>query len=91
MSSFTRKIRRRHDPAVTRAGQAAKVVEASTADQLHRKLVNDACTGHATDLQFAILAYKKIARERRIPLDDAYKAVEAEVRQKRGGLGMPLG
>ena len=91
MSSMTRKIKRRHDPAVTRAAQAAKVVEASTADQLHRKLVDDACRGHATDVQFSILAYQRIAKLRRQPLDDAFKAVEAEVRQKRGGLGMPLG
>lgn len=91
MSSMTRKIRRRHNPAETRAQQAAKVVNATTAGQLHRKLVQDACTGHPTDLQFAILAYQKIARERRQPLDDAYKAVEAEVKQKRNGLGMPLG
>jgi len=90
MSSMTRKIKRRHDPAVTRAGQAAKVVNASSADQLHRKLVADACNGHPTDLQFSILAYQKIARARRQPLDDAFKAVEAEVRQARGGLGMPL-
>lgn len=90
MSSMTRKIRRRHDPAATRAAQAAKVVAATSAGQLHRKLVQDACTGHPTDIQFAVLAYQKIARERRQPLDDAYKAVEAEVRQKRGGLGMPL-
>lgn len=90
MSNLTRKMRRHHDPAVTRAAQAAKVVNATSAGQLHRKLVQDACTGHATDLQFTILAYQKIARERRQPLDDAYKAVEAEVRQKRGGLGMPL-
>lgn len=90
MSNLTRKIRRRHDPAVTRAAQAAKVVHACSATQLHRKLVEDACMGHATDVQFAVLAYQKIARERRIPLDDAFKAVEAEVRQKRNGLGMPL-
>lgn len=90
MSSMTRKIRRRHNPAETRAQQAAKVVNATSAGHLHRKLVNDACAGHPTDIQFAVLAYQKIARERRIPLDDAYKAVEAEVRQKRNGLGMPL-
>ena len=90
MSSMTRRIKRRHNPAETRAQQAAKVVNATTAGQLHRKLVNDACNGHATDLQFAILAYQKISKERRIPLDDAFKAVEAEVRQKRGGLSMPL-
>jgi hypothetical protein len=90
MSTALRKIKRRHNPAETRAQQAAKVVNATSADQLHRKLVNDACTGHATDVQFAMLAYEKIARVRRIPLDDAFKAVEAEVRQKRGGLGMPL-
>lgn len=90
MSSMTRRIKRRYDPAVTRAGQAAIVVERSTADQLHRKLVDDACRGHATDLQFATLAYKRIAHLRRQPLDDAFKAVEAEVKQRRGGLGMPL-
>ena len=90
MSSMTRKIRRHHNPAETRAQQAAKVVNATSAGHLHRKLVQDASTGHATDIQFAVLAYQKIARERRIPLDDAYKAVEAEVRQKRNGLGMPL-
>lgn len=91
MSTALRKIRRRHNPAETRAQQAAKVVNATSAGHLHRKLVNDACNGHATDVQFAMLAYQKIARERRQPLDDAYKAVEAEVRQKRNGLGMPLG
>lgn len=90
MSNATRKIRRRHDPAVVRAGQAAKVVNASTADQLHRKLVEDACGGHPTDIQFAVLAYQRIAKLRRQPLDDAFKAVEAEVRQRRNGLGMPL-
>lgn len=91
MSSMTRRIKRRHNPAETRAQQAAKVVNRTTAGQLHRKLVNDACNGHPTDLQFAILAYAKIAKARGIPLDDAYKAVEAEVKQKRNGLGMPLG
>lgn len=90
MSSATRKIRRRHDPAKVRAGQAAKVVAATSADDLHAKLVADACTGHPTDIQFAVLAYEKIAKARRIPLDDAFKAVEAEVVVRRGGLGMPL-
>lgn len=88
--NHTRRIRRRYDPAQVRAAQAAKVVARSSADELHTKLVADACTGHPTDLQFAVLAYQKIARVRRQPLDDAYKAVEAEVVQARG-LGMPVG
>ncbi|MCV6900834.1 hypothetical protein OE165_27770, partial [Escherichia coli] len=77
MSTMTRKIKRRHNPAETRAQQAAKVVNATSAGHLHRKLVNDACTGHPTDLQFAILAYKKIALERRHTPEEAFKAVEA--------------
>lgn len=91
MSSLTRKIRRRHDPAKVRAGQAAKLVAATSADDLHAKLVGDACTGHATDLQFAVLAYAKIAKARRIPLDQAFTDVQQEVVVRRGGLGMPLG
>lgn len=91
MSNMTRRIRRRHNPAQVRAAQAARVVEATSAAQLHRKLVADATAGKATDIQFCVLAYQKIARERRIPLDDAYIAVEADVRQARHGLGMPLG
>ena len=91
MSNMTRRIKRRHDPARMRADQAAKVVGRHSADQLHAKLVADAVTGHPTDLQFSILAYQRIAMLRRQPLDDAFKAVEAEVRQRRGGLGMPIG
>lgn len=90
MSNATRKMKRRHDPAVVRAGQAAKVVNRSSADELHRKLVDDACTGHPTDVQFAVLAYQRIARLRGIPLDDAFVAVQSEVVARRGGLGMPL-
>lgn len=90
MSTATRRIRRRHDPAKVRAGQAARIVNRSSADELHAKLVGDAVNGRATDIQFAVLAYEKIAKVRRIPLDDAFKAVEAEVVVRRGGLGMPL-
>lgn len=88
--SYARKIRRRHDPAKVRAGQAAKVIARTSADELHAKLVADACTGHPTDLQFAILAYEKIAKVRGIPLDDAFVAVQSEVVARRGGLGMPV-
>lgn len=90
MSNATRRIRRHYDPAKVRAGQAAKIVNRTSADELHAKLVDDACTGHPTDLQFAILAYDKIAKARGIPLDQAFTDVEAEVVVRRGGLGMPL-
>ena len=90
MSNATRKIRRRYNPAEVRGAEAAKVVNAATATQLHDKLVKDAVNGHPTDLQFAVLAYQKIARDRGQPLDDAFKAVVAEVEQARGGLSMPL-
>lgn len=91
MSTATRRIRRRHDPAKVRAAQAAKLVVRTSADDLHAKLVDDACTGHPTDLQFAVLAYAKIAKARRIPLDQAFTDVQQEVVVRRGGLGMPLG
>lgn len=90
MSNYTRKIRRRHDPAKVRAGMAAKVVAKTSADELHRKLVDDACTGHPTDLQFSVLAYEKIAKVRGIPLDQAFTDVQSEVVVRRGGLGMPV-
>lgn len=88
--STLRRIRRNANPLAQRAAAAAKAVNGATADQLHDKLVADACNGHPTDIQFAILAYQRIAKLRRQPLDDAFKAVEAEVRERRSGLGMPL-
>lgn len=90
MSNMTRRIRRRHDPAQVRAAQAARLVNRCNADDLHEKLVNDAVGGHATDIQFALLAYQRISRLRGIPLDDAFNAVQAEVVSRRGGLGMPV-
>lgn len=85
-----RKIRRNANPLAQRQADIARVVNARNATELHDKLVADACSGHPTDVQFAILAYQRIAKLRRQPLDDAFKAVEAEVRHRRSGLGMPL-
>lgn len=92
MSNATRRIRRHHarNQADIRAAEVRRVVNAATATQLHDKLVKDAVNGHPTDLQFTVLAYERIAKLRRQPLDDAFKAVVAEVEQARGGLSMPL-
>lgn len=90
MSSTARRLRRHADPMRQRVHAAEKIVADNTADDLHRKLVRDAVGGKATDMVFMIPALRKIAKERGIPLDAAFTQFDAEVREKRHGLGPPL-
>ena len=71
-----------------------------TADQLHAMLVQDAIDGYGpnsaptmgegmTYINWCLVAYNKISKVRRIPLDKAFQEVEAEV-LARTGRPMPL-
>lgn len=83
---------------LNRRPKAMRRIEAQvnrhTADELHALLVAQGVARIAPqdplDLYFVQCAYVRIAALRRQNPDTALAAVEAEVRQKRGGLGMPL-
>lgn len=69
-------------------------VNATSADELHRRLVAQGIARRAPEdpleLYWVMQAYVRIAKVRRIPIDDAYRAVEHEVAEATGGLPMPV-
>lgn len=69
-------------------------VNAQTADELHARLVAQGVARRAPEdpleLYFCQQAYVRIAKVRGIPIDDAFRAVEAEVFDLTGGLPMPM-
>lgn len=69
-------------------------VNATSADDLHAKLVAQGVARRAPEdaleLYFCQCAYVRIAKVRGIPIDDAFRAVEAEVFDLTGGLPMPM-
>lgn len=60
-----------------------------TADQLERFLVDDGVRRHPTQLDWAAEAYVEIGRQRHQNPDDAFAAVDQQVRQACG-LGLPI-
>ena len=66
-----------------------------SADELHTLLVEDAVRSHATDLQWAVMAYKRIGRLRHgnegRGSEVAFLAVLADVTELTGRTEMPLG
>lgn len=75
-------------PQLTPEGR--KGVDAYTAEELHRFLVEDAVKSHATFLPWAVAAYERIGRLRQTSADEAYQEVRQEVHVLRGRPGMPL-
>lgn len=61
-----------------------------SADELHAALVSDAVKRHATDLPWAVDAYTRIGKLRKISADDAYVAVLDEVEALTGMRAMPV-
>jgi hypothetical protein len=66
-----------------------KPPQAYTARQLHEMLVADALAHIATPLEWAVRAYREIARQDRISQEAAYQRVRAEVKAS-GKYGMPV-
>ena len=71
--------------------EGRKGVDAYTAEELHRFLVEDAVKRHPTTLEWAVAAYARIAERRKVSADAAYAAVVDEVEALTGARLMPMG
>lgn len=71
-------------------GHHRQGVEAYTAPELHRFLVADAVRSHATNLTWAIEAYKRIGAKTGRGAEAAFQAVLDEVESLTGHRRMPI-
>lgn len=76
-------------PKFRLSAEGRKPVDAYTAGQLHRFLVEDGVQLHATDLPWAVKAYDRIGELHGCGAEEAYQRVRAEVRELSGH-GMPV-
>lgn len=73
-----------------RTREGRKPVEAYTEEQLHRFLVEDAVAKRATQLDWAIAAYKRIGERSGKGAEAAYQRVLDEVETLTGLRAMPM-